>query len=387
MTEETIEGTGIRLRPFRESDADDVVAGCGDPLTQRFVPGLPQPYTRADALRWITEGSVAARVAGGLAYAVADAATDRLVGGIGIARVVPERAQGEIGYWVVPSARGRGIASAAATALAARALENGGLARLELLTDLENTASQRVALAAGFTREGIRRSAGPAVGGGRSDLVVWARVAGDPPGPAPRVLPDLPAGRLTDGVVTLRPLVPGDDGFLYDLHTLPDVVATSVPPIAPDRAEIALRCARAPGRWLAGERADLVIVDAATRTPAGEIGLYYQEPQTGQAMIGYCMLPAWRGRGFPTRAARLLAEWAFGQTSVRRVIAGTLPRNAGSQRVLEKAGFRREGYLRGRLPAVDGGRVDDVLFALLAEDLRKDATVDVSTAPGHSARH
>ena len=34
-----------------------------------------------------------------------------------------------------------------------------------------------------------------------------------------------------------------------------------------------------------------------TGTPAGEIDLYYQEPPTGQAMIGYSMLPAFRGRG------------------------------------------------------------------------------------------
>ena len=84
-----------------------------------------------------------------------------------------------------------------------------------------------------------------------------------------------------------------------------------MPPVAPDREEVELRCARAAARWLAGERADLVIVDAATGAPAGEIGLYYQEPQTGQAMIGYSMLPAWRGRGYATRAARLVARWAF----------------------------------------------------------------------------
>ena len=60
-----------------------------------------------------------------------------------------------------------------------------------------------------------------------------------------------------------------------------------MPPIAPDREEIALRCARAGSWWLAGERADLVITDAASGAVAGDIGLYYQEPKAGQAMIGY----------------------------------------------------------------------------------------------------
>ena len=86
-------------------------------------------------------------------------------------------------------------------------------------------------------------------------------------------------------------------------------------------------------------------------------------------MIGYSMLPAWRGRGFPTRAAQLLSLWAFAETSIARLIAGALPSNLGSQRVLEKAGFKREAYLRSRLPGADGRRSDDVQYALLAEDL------------------
>jgi RimJ/RimL family protein N-acetyltransferase len=138
-----------------------------------------------------------------------------------------------------------------------------------------------------------------------------------------------------------------------------------VPPVAPALAEVEARCARSTSHWLAGERADLVILDAATGTVAGDIGLYYQEPQTGQAMIGYSVLPAWRGRGYATRAARLLAGWAFTSVGIARLVAGTMPGNVGSQRVLEKAGFRREGLQLQRLPGAGSGRVDDVLFALL----------------------
>jgi RimJ/RimL family protein N-acetyltransferase len=86
-------------------------------------------------------------------------------------------------------------------------------------------------------------------------------------------------------------------------------------------------------------------------------------------MIGYSQLPAWRGRGYTTRAAQLLSLWVFAETDVARLIAGTLPTNLGSQRVLEKAGFTREGYLRSRLPGPDGQRIDDVQFVLLPEDV------------------
>jgi RimJ/RimL family protein N-acetyltransferase len=368
LPQQVIEADRVRLRPYRSTDADDLVAGCNDPLTSQFTPVLPSPYTAADARWWIDHGAPASYRAGGAAYAIADPATDRLIGGIGLTDVSAASRRAYIGYWVAPGARGRGVATAATVALSAWAFEHG-LHRLELLTALENLASQRVALSAGYVREGVLRSLMLSRDGVWEDRVLWARLAGDSPGPTPRLLPDLPGGALTDGVVRLRPWRPQDAAAIHALHQLPDVVASSVPPIAPDREEVELRCGRAGSYWLAGERADLVITDAVTGYPAGSIGLFYQEPSTGQAMIGYSMLTAWRGRGYATRAVRLLAGWAFEQVGIARLIAGTNPANVGSQRVLERAGFRREGYQRERLPATSGSRVDDVLYALLPGDL------------------
>jgi RimJ/RimL family protein N-acetyltransferase len=382
---DTIEAGQVRLRPFRDEDVDDLVAGCSDPLTRRFLPLLPDPYTVTDARRWIGEGSAAASAAGGAAYAIADPDTDRLLGGVGLSRVDPERLQGEIGYWVGPWARGRGVATAATIAIAGWAFGRG-LVRLEVLATPENTPSQRVALAAGFRPEGVRRGGAAGRDGARHDLTVWARLVDDPIGPVVRRLPDLPGGRLTDGVVTLRPLLPSDGDAMFELHTVPDVVASGVPPVTPDRAEIDLRCSRAQARWLVGERADLVITDAVTGATTGEIGLYYQEPQTGQAMIGYSMLPAWRGRGYPARAARLVAAWAFEHVGLARIIAGTNPTNVRSQRVLEGAGFQREGYLRSRLPGMDGTRIDDVQYSLIPADLHTPASGEPVRPPASRAR-
>jgi RimJ/RimL family protein N-acetyltransferase len=137
----------------------------------------------------------------------------------------------------------------------------------------------------------------------------------------------------------------------------------------PTAERIRRRCDRAETQWLGGTRADLVIEDAATGEPVGDIGLFYDDAFTQQAMIGYSMLPAYRGRGFPTRAAQLLSLWVFAETDVVRLIAGAAPDNLASQRVLEKAGFHREAYLRARLPGPDGTRADDVQYVLLAEDL------------------
>lgn len=363
-----INGEGVRLRAYRPDDAEAVAAGYDDPLCQRFLPPLPAPFTLRHAEQFLSEGVAAVFADGGVVYGIADSRTDELLGGIGFDRVVAHRRQAEIGYWVGPWARGRGVATAAVRALSAHALGNG-LERLELLTHWENTLSQRVALAAGYQREGVRRGAIPDRSGGRDDLVAFARLATDSGEPLPRLLPDLPGGELSDGVVALRPLGPDDLGFLTTLRTLPDVVATTVPAVEPTAEQLRHRATRAASHWLAGTRADLVIVDLASGLPAGEIGLFYQEPVTNQGMIGYSMLPEFRGRGLTTRAAQLVALWAFAETDIARLIAGANPDNKGSQRVLEKAGFKREAYLRSRLPGPGGVREDDVQFVLLAEDL------------------
>jgi RimJ/RimL family protein N-acetyltransferase len=358
---ETVDGAGIRLRRFRDDDAADLVAACNDPLTQRFIPLLPSPYGLVDARDWINRGAPNSFTKGGGAFAVVDPASDRILGAVGVNATTP--GQGEIGYWIAPWARCRGVATAACTALTGAAF-SAGISRLELHAQPENAASQRVAIASGYYREGLLRGGGIARDGRRYDLVSWARLSTDPPGPSPRLLPDLPDAAITDGVVTLRPLRTDDAAVTHALRVLPDVIATSVPPLAPSLADVERMCARAESDWLAGTHARLAIVDAASDRYAGEIGLYYSEPSTGQAMVGYSMLPAWRRKGFATRAVRLLSSWAF-SIGVARVIAGTAPTNVGSQRVLMAAGFQQEGYQRSRLPGIDGERIDDVLFALL----------------------
>jgi RimJ/RimL family protein N-acetyltransferase len=359
---ETIDGARVRLRRFRETDTDDLVAACNDPLISRFIPSLPSPYVRADAVDWIARGVPDIFARGGAAFAVVDPATDRLLGASSIGSVLAGR--GEIGYWVAPWARGRGVATAACTALTGVAF-SAGVARLDLRTELENGPSQRVAIAAGYLREGVQRAGGVGRDGVRHDLVQWARLVGDPAGPSRRLLPDLPAAALSDGVVTLSPLGTVDAGDTYALRSLPEVIETSVPAVPPTPAEVARSCAHAEAHWLAGTHAQLTIRDAATGRFAGEIALHYSEPLTGQAALGYSVLPAWRRRGYATRAVRLVAAWAFERVGVARLVAGAAPGNRASQEVLLAAGFRQEGYQRSRLPGPGGTRIDSLLFALL----------------------
>jgi RimJ/RimL family protein N-acetyltransferase len=80
------------------------------------------------------------------------------------------------GYWVAPWARRRGVATRATRLVADHALTTLGLARVELLADIDNTPSQRVAEHAGFIREGtLHRHT--LMGGELRDCAIYGRLA------------------------------------------------------------------------------------------------------------------------------------------------------------------------------------------------------------------
>ena len=74
---------------------------------------------------------------------------------------------------------------------------------------------------------------------------------------------------------------------------------------------------------------------------------YGPTPESVAWNIGISLIPEMRGLGLGSRAQRLLADYLFATTSVNRVEAGTDVENLAEQRALEKAGFVREGVLRG----------------------------------------
>jgi RimJ/RimL family protein N-acetyltransferase len=63
--------------------------------------------------------------------------------------------------------------------------------------------------------------------------------------------------------------------------------------------------------------------------------------------IGIALFPDFRGRGIGTQAQRLLVDYLFDTRPVHRVQAQTEIDNVAEQRALERAGFRKEGVLRG----------------------------------------
>lgn len=148
---------------------------------------------------------------------------------------------------------------------------------------------------------------------------------------------DLPTPTLETERFILRPLVRADAEALYP--TLSD----------PEQCLYMLRAAFSSldelndwlfdrdwdGRsWGAVDRETRELVARIVAVPAGEV----------QSEIGYTTMSHRRGEGIAVECSRRLIDYLFAEESHHRVTAGTDPRNAASNRVLEKLGFRREAH-------------------------------------------
>jgi RimJ/RimL family protein N-acetyltransferase len=169
-----LQDDGVLLREPIEDDLEAVADGCSDPDLARFIPDFPSPYRLADARRWFAHVQAGRRKGDRVALLICDGRTGAVLGGI----EVRLGEVGSIGYWVRADSRGRGIATRALKLLSGWAVTHGGVERLELTTHPENVASQRVAAKAGFTREGVLRSA-IKIGGARRDSVLYSLVPAD----------------------------------------------------------------------------------------------------------------------------------------------------------------------------------------------------------------
>ena len=122
---------------------------------------------------------------------------------------------------------------------------------------------------------------------------------------------------------------------------------------------------------LRNERNGTLIVETLAGTPVGTVGWhtvgYGPGPQSLACNIGIDLIPAGRGHGYGTEAQRLLAGYLFASMPINRVEASTDIENVPEQRSLDKAGFQREGIVRGA--QFRGGAFHDlVVYARIRSD-------------------
>jgi RimJ/RimL family protein N-acetyltransferase len=171
----------VTLRPWSRDDAGFMAEAFADPAIRRYNGahdrlGRPAPpLSIEDAEAVIDEFAsswrafVATEPPSGVGFAITDAASGGLVGCCG----VDDWSKADVaqfGYWIGPSARGRGYATRAVVLLT-RWLFELGAARAFLTVEADNEASAAVARRAGFVHEGTMRA--HSVGQGERIDVMW----------------------------------------------------------------------------------------------------------------------------------------------------------------------------------------------------------------------
>jgi RimJ/RimL family protein N-acetyltransferase len=170
-------GDGLELRPFTHADLPALLAAFADPDIARWNPGPAGPDLPEAVGKWMgrrndwSDGDHAS-------WAVADRRTG-LLGSVSLHRIDPAQGDAEIGYWIAPWARGQHRGSLAVGIAARYAFDTLGLRRLFLYHAVDNPASCRVAVTAGFQLEGTLRQSHTYADGHVHNEHLHARLASD----------------------------------------------------------------------------------------------------------------------------------------------------------------------------------------------------------------
>ena len=372
------ETSRLRLRPWRDTDAPGPGEGPdGDSL--RFMPAGAQPGPD-DFPDWLARRRQNMDTGGDVHWCIADLTTDEMLGNVQIFGMGPAegRFQGEVGYWLRPGARGRGVIGEALPPVLAHALtpsdEGGlGLTRLHAGTNSDNYASQQILRAAGFTQWGAdhqawRRADGSLSDGVYFELLASELITGTDRRPDRAKATALAPARLDGERVRLRPWSDSD---------LPRLVGglgdwMSRPVDESDARE-----------WLAsrrrgqqdGQLVSWCITEHSTDEAVGTIDVFDlgRPLLPGGCELGYWTHPDSRGKGLMTGALRrllphLLGSKESGGVGLRRVTARTSELNVASQAVMRAVGMRQWGVAPRASVAPDGTAVSQVHFAVLADE-------------------
>jgi RimJ/RimL family protein N-acetyltransferase len=176
----SVPANGIRsgeivLRFPSVDDVDQILPAFTDPEL-REAGNLPA-FDREGLLASIQELPALAERGRLLALAAVEAESGGVVGGGTLHHLDSERKIVEIGYFVLPHARRRGFATTIARLLSVHAFTLG-IERVAAYVNVGNTASERVAERAGFTREGVVRSM-PKPDGRRVDKTLFSLLPGE----------------------------------------------------------------------------------------------------------------------------------------------------------------------------------------------------------------
>ena len=147
----TIETERLVLAPFIDADNDRRVELANDIDVARMVTSMPHPYTRKDAVDWVTKHDAGRAAGTDFPFAI-NLKGDGLIGSVGLHK--KGNALFDLGYWIGKPYWGHGYASEAAKAALAWARDNLGVTQMTACYFEDNPASGRVLEKVGFVHTG-----------------------------------------------------------------------------------------------------------------------------------------------------------------------------------------------------------------------------------------
>lgn len=162
------------LRAFEMGDVALIQEASADPFVP-LITTVPTTDSLAEARAFILRQHSRSETGVGYSFAIAERETDRAVGQIGLWLDNIGHGRASVGYWIVASARRRGIAGTALRAITEWGLRLPEVARLELYVEPWNTGSWKTAERTGYEREGLLRG-WEVVDGRRRDMFMYARL-------------------------------------------------------------------------------------------------------------------------------------------------------------------------------------------------------------------
>uniref|UniRef100_F6HTV8 N-acetyltransferase domain-containing protein n=2 Tax=Vitis vinifera TaxID=29760 RepID=F6HTV8_VITVI len=321
----------VTLRPFRVSDVDDFILWAGDDQVTRNIR-WKTITSKEEALTFIKEVCIPHPWRRSICI------DDRSIGFVSVYRWSGnEICKADIAYGIAAKYWGQGITTKAVKMAVLEVFKDfPDLVRLQAFAAVENKASQRVLEKAGFTKEDY--------------ISKWAEV--------------VPLKEMDSGRVTLRPFRVSDvDDFI--LWAGDDQVTRNIRWKTVTSKEEALTFIKdvcIPHPW----RRSICIDDRSI----GFVSVYrWSGNDICKADIAYAIAAKYWGQGITTKAVKMAVSEVFKDfPDLVRLQAFAAVENKASQRVLEKAGFTKEGLLR-KYTYLKGQLKDLVIYSFLSTDI------------------
>ena len=144
----------VAIRPLTTADAAPFVRAFKDDPTLGVIIGSETDPTEEEIEKQAQDTPGPGRLP---TLAIADAGSLKFLGSIGVYRIDENHRRGEVGFWLTPAARRRGVGTRAVRLLTGWAFDTLGFDRVELTTTPDNAATRRLAAGLGFKEEGVMR--------------------------------------------------------------------------------------------------------------------------------------------------------------------------------------------------------------------------------------